>query len=249
MVRIEKFKRSQQEFHQSDERPKKKKMPKWIMKIIVSLVFFLILIAGGVWVAAASGLVSIPVVSSIVYEEPKPMRVVEEGVPVETYLSEAISVELSERLRNCGSGLEADPIRVLLTEASLTASLRLVAKGLGTDFIDADTVQVTVDAEKEVEFFVPIIFDEQRSVLRFRSEIDVKDGAFVVSPGSLSIGQITFPSFLTNFIVSKPINTLVDQLNDQLGSYANLQGIEIEDGVIILIGDVSLEKLGLDKIC
>ncbi|KKW32189.1 MAG: hypothetical protein UY76_C0037G0002 [Candidatus Uhrbacteria bacterium GW2011_GWA2_52_8d] len=125
-----------------------------------SLLLLFVLVGVGVWVAwfvAATGLLHVPVFTSLAYEAPAPIRGVTPGVPVETVLEETFTSTLTRRLYEGGGTLTNRSIQVQIQEASLTASLRSFLEEEGLEWIDSAGVQMAVEPGVGIELFVPLL--------------------------------------------------------------------------------------------
>jgi len=105
------------------------------------------------WTVAATGLVNIPVFTSLAYDAPQPLHTVTPGVPVETVLEEKIISTITQRLYEGGGDIVDQRIQATITEESLTASLRSIVEDSGVDWFGTSRLQVAIDPKVGVEVY------------------------------------------------------------------------------------------------
>src|SRR3989338_8752787 len=132
------------------------------------------------WVLAASGLVRVPIFSSLAYEESAPIRVVDStnAESLERVLERAINTAQSPELS------------VRLSEASLTASLRAELSTLDQPYFTAAGSQMAVEGES-LEVYLPLKTTPQtNNALTARVRLLAQDGGFAAEVSSVRIGGV-----------------------------------------------------------
>ncbi len=210
-----------------------------------SLLLLVVLVGLGVWIAwmvAGTGLIHVPVFTSLAYEAPAPTRTVTPGVPVETVLSETFTSTLTRRLYEGGGALANTAVEASLTEASVTSSLRTFLEKAGMTWIDVSGVQIAVDPEVGMELFIPLRLGSQEvgtaGVVTF--DLSVQDGNLVVAPTSVRLGSSKVPNFMIATFLKPLLEAELQKLNAAMVGYASISSIEILPRELLLKGELSV---------
>lgn len=212
-----------------------------VKKIGILLIILLCLGAATVWVAAVSGLVTVPVVSPLVYETPVPLHVVAVGPPLETYISETFGSILTSRLQSGSGNLSDRMVEITLPEASITTSFRAILRDSGFGLIDADAAQIAIDEQQGVELFLPLANQSNGNALRLLITLGAKDGLVVLNDVQVKIGNLTIPFWLTDLFVEPIMKQGLNSLNQEIGRYASVEKIEAAFGTLNLSGGLTVE--------
>jgi energy-coupling factor transporter transmembrane protein EcfT len=218
----------------------------WFTCSLIVLFVIVGLLIWGTWIVAATGLVHIPVFTSLAYELPEPTRSVSPGVPAQTVLQETFSSTLTRRLYEGGGSLENRSLSVTLSEQSLTASLRSLMEESNIEWLDGSKAQVVIDPEIGIELFVP--FSQTRNDLgtavTARFVLSVTQGQLVVTPTHVQVGLATIPDlFIATFL--KPfLEAELASLNMIVIGYAQISDINIYERELVVTGELSVEVQG-----
>lgn len=217
----------------------------WLGGCGILFLIFLFLAGAAAWLTAASGLMTIPVLSNWAYHEPQPIHKSATGSPAEVYLTEAFSSLLTERLQ-AGSGQLLDrSVEISLSESSLTASFKdwLALNNL-TQF-DNERAQVALDKVQGVEFFLPLANQVNNNALRLLVSLKVENSQVAISSVKISIGNLTAPFWLSDAVLKPFLSEGLGFLNNQIDQYATVENIQILDGSLFFSGTliVKVENL------
>ncbi|MFA6131787.1 MAG: hypothetical protein WC702_01800 [Patescibacteria group bacterium] len=213
------------------------------------LFLFLILllaVVGLAWIVAASGLINVPVLSSLAYKTPAPLHVVAAGAPLETYISETFGAVLTERLQSGAGSLADRSVELSLSENSITTSFRTLLKDNNLSFFSGNLAQVAIDERQGVEIFLPIAGQSNGNALRFIVIPAAKDGLVVAEDIKIKIGNLSIPSFLTNIILKPIINNGLSYLNQEIGRYALIDRLETTTGFLKVFGTLTVEIMKIE---
>lgn len=220
----------------------KKKPHPLVTCAVIIFVLLGVVVAGIMWVIAATGLATIPIFTRLAYEVPTPFRVVTPGVPIETYIQSEVSETLMQRLYQGQGTLEDTTLEVSLSEQSFTASLRSLAEqgGEGLPF-DFSLAQVALDPQKGAEIFLPIKNNPQQTALRLDVYAAVQEGGVVLDIKEASLGALPLPLQVLNPLIHTVVEKNLESLYAELGSYVRLREISYKDGLMILKGELAIE--------
>lgn len=208
--------------------------------VFVLLVF---LVAAGAITCglAASGLITVPVISPMVYEIPAPSHVVVAGPPLEAYISETFGSILTDRLQSGSGSLSDREVEIFLPEASITTSFRAILEDNNFGLIDAAAAQVAIDKNQGVEIFLPLAGQTNGNAARLLLTLGTKDGRAVLNDAQVKIGSLTIPFFVTDIILEPIVNQGLNYLNQEIGRYASLEKIEPLAGALEVSGTLTVE--------
>jgi hypothetical protein len=207
-------------------------------------IFLLTLVCLCVWVCwtlAETGLVEVPFFTSIAYEEPAPIRVVEPGVPVETVLSAQMSGALASRLQQGNGALNDRSVVFSIGEESLTASLRSIAEQSGTNLIDASRAQLAIEKGRGFELFAPIEGNPRGSAFVAWMEVGVKEGVVSIVPINIRVGSCRVPSFIVNTFLRPLIAQELKSIQRELSRVAVIKSVEAFDGLMRIEAEFIVE--------
>ncbi|MBI4435641.1 hypothetical protein HY630_03140 [Candidatus Uhrbacteria bacterium] len=211
-----------------------------------SLLLLAVLVGLGVWIAwsvAATGLVRVPVFTSLANEAPAPTREVTPGVPVETVLNEAFTSTLTRRLYEGGGELTNRSVEVAVSEASLTASLRTFLEGDELEWIDASHSQIVVEPGVGIELFVPLSLESQQpgTAATIVFELSAMEGNLVVTPISVRVGKAKIPDLVIAVFLRPLLEAELAKLNAAMVGYAQISSIETLPRELLIKGELSVE--------
>lgn len=215
----------------------------WLTCSLVVLAMLVGLFVWAAWTVAATGLVRVPVFTSLAFEEPAPLRTVVPGVGVETVLQEAFQTTLTRRLYEGGGTLVDREIEVELDERSLTATLRTFLEEAGMEWIDASRVQIAVEPGVGVELFVPLMDTGSglRTTVRVLFSIEVKEEGVVIVPGDIHVGSAKIPGPLVAAFAVPLLEAELAKLNTAVVGYARIDRIETLPGALRVTGELAVE--------
>jgi hypothetical protein len=226
--------------------PQKKHHP-----VLIAFGVLVIILVGVVlwlsWIVAATGLVHVPVLTSLVYEKPEPVRVVTAGVPVETYVHSFVTREVVERVQ-AGRGALTDTSLVLtIPDNALTASARGASAQEVDLYFDLETSQVAVDPAIGFEIFLPVKDNEQDTAVKVSVWSEVDHSTLAVTITDVWVGNYHVPSWLVGVFAEKYLQHMILELNQELSKYVSISTLYFEEGTVTLAGDLNVELLELLK--
>lgn len=209
-----------------------------------SLLILLLIVSVCVWVGwllAATGLVEVPLLTSLAYDAPKPIHPVEAGTPVEVFVEEQLKSEITSRLQSGSGELQDRSVSLVISEEAFTATLRSFVEESGIALLDGSETQLALDPNIGAELFVPLKNNPRASAVIVTMEVGVVDGDITITPTHLRVGSLELP----RFVVTKLLNPLLQQevvkLNDGLTGYADIDSVVGTAGEMTLTGRLSVE--------
>lgn len=196
-------------------------------KRIMWLVTLILVVCGALAAAvvvARTGLVRIPGISALVYQEPVPERVVVSGAPIESIASTALTNALVTG---------ATSVSVSLPEASLTQSFRTILSNAQVTWVDAARAQVLVH-EEGMDVWLPLSGTE--SVMMARLVPHVKNGQLSITLSSVSVGAVGLPSSVIDAVVRPALEASLADFNAAYAQYAQIDSVETHEGILLLVG-------------
>ena len=205
------------------------------------VIVFVFVIGFFAWQVAATGLVTIPVVSSLAFSEPKPVRFVTAGVTVEQLSETYFKTTLIKRLQ-AGSGSLMDRSVVLeLPESSLTATLQNQLKKFAVKEIDVTHAQIVVMPNQELELFLPIRLQDHLTALTVHIALVAEKGIFDLKLLDVKLGSFHAPSFLIASIVQPFVNRELTSLNEALTSYMHVDSLVSKERSLTVSGTFTVQ--------
>ena len=224
--------------------PEKKHHP-----ILIGLGVLLLLFAGVVlwmsWIAAATGLTQIPILTNLAYEKPEPVHVVTAGVPVETYVHSLVTKEVVERVQAGHGALTDTSIFVTVPDNALTASARSFTEEAGELMFNLETAQVAVDEEVGFELYLPILDNPLESAVVVHVWSEVDHNALSVTVTDVWVGNYHVPAWVVSMLVDKYLHSMLFDLNQDLSRYVAISSLYFEESSVTLAGDLNVELLSL----
>lgn len=204
------------------------------------LVVFFCIIGFVVWQIAASGLVSVPVVSSFAYHEVKPTRVVSKGESVESVAETYFKTTLNERLIKGQGTLTDRSVHVSFSEAALTGSLQKAVQKSALSWIDFSRAQIVVLPNELFEFYVPVQYGGQTTTFTAHFSLQSDAGIFKLDLKDVKIGSSFLPSFLFAYTLQPFVNRELSSLNQALSTYMHVDSLKTEEGIVNVIGSFTV---------
>ncbi len=184
---------------------------------LVALVTLVALVSWSLWTLAATGLVSVPVLSRWAYDVPVPTRVVGEGVPFETVVQQqALSSSLS------------------ISEATLTTELRDALETSGQSFLDPDGAQVAVLGDSGIELFLPVRDTAAHTAIKVLLRLTVEDGAPKATAEEVFVGSWKMGVLLRDGLVNPALGGLLDTAVRELEGSVVVTSIREEEGTLVV---------------
>ncbi|MBI5793672.1 hypothetical protein HZA87_01105 [Candidatus Uhrbacteria bacterium] len=193
------------------------------------------------WVVASTGLVYIPLFTTLAYDKPEPIHAVEPGIPVDVFVKDSLTEEVTKRLQSGSGELKDRAFTLTLSEASLTASIRSLIEESGLTFLDGSEAQVALDGQDGAELFVPLSKNTQASAISLMIDVGAKDGKISIAPTRLRVGSLSIPHFILVNLLDPFLKQELAKLNDALIGYARLNSIVVAQGAVTLTGELSVE--------
>lgn len=227
-------------------RKRKTKQRSWLKTCSLFLLFGVIgVIIWILWMLAATGLVQIPVFSSIAYERPEPIREVTAGVPVQVSVQDQVQTSLRDQLYNSvRQGTSFDSVlSVSLTEESLTSSFRSYMEQTGLPWIDSSHVQMVVDEQEGIQVFMPLLLDgkEGDTAVTAYIDVDVLEGEVLLSVRDVSIGSTSIPRLVIVYFVQPYVESELARITASMVGYSSISALEVLSGQIIVTGDAAVQ--------
>jgi hypothetical protein len=229
----------------SEVRRRTRRSRPWLTCSFIILLTLLVFCLWGLWTVAATGLWKIPLLTGVAYDRPAPTRVVRPGVPVQTIVQEAFTTTLTRRLYEGGGTLTNRSLEVLLSEASLTASLRSLLEESQLGWIDTAGTQLVVDPDVGLELFVPFADSPLKSGATLTFAITTANGNLVVTPTTVMVGSARMPRFLTTAFLKPFLDAELGRLNAALVGYTTFSSIDVLPRELSLRGELAMDREGL----
>ncbi|TAL50074.1 hypothetical protein EPN81_03890 [Patescibacteria group bacterium] len=215
----------------------------WLTCSLLFLALLVGMILWVTWFVAATGLLHVPVFTSLTYTAPEPIRMVTPGVPIEAVLKETFTSTLTRRLYEGGGTLTDRSVEVQIQESSLTASLRTFLEKSAPEWINSSGVQIVVEPGTGIELFVPLDLESQEpgvaGIITF--DLDVDQGNLVVTPVSVRIGAAKIPNFLIVAFLMPLLEAELAKLNTAMVGYAQISSIELLPREVVVKGELAVE--------
>ena len=214
--------------------------------LIFFIAFIVLLVTGLAWIAAATGLVRIPVISGLAYEKPAPAHLVAPGLPLDTKINNDLTAEVNRRLV-AGHGQLADrTITLELPEDGFTSLLKNLVEESGVKEVKSAGAQIAVIPNQGLELFLPLADNPQESALIVWLEVVPDDqGLLNIQITNLQLGSFSLPGLLYRPIIEPLIKQNMAQLNSDWGRYATFEDIKYETGQVVVTGSIVVEVLDL----
>ena len=219
----------------------KKKTRKRFSCCGILFIAFILFVGFIVWEIAATGLVNVPVVSSMAFSESVPVRVVKAGIPAEQLSESEFKKVLIGRVQAGGGTLFDRSITLGLPESSLTATLQNTLKQYPNTNIDASHAQIVVLPNQELELFIPLQVDGRRMALVAHVSLVADKGLFDLKLLNVRLGSFQAPSMLVAALVQPFVNQQLASLNQALSSYMHVDSLITQDGVLTASGTFTVE--------
>lgn len=215
----------------------------WLTCSLIILAIMMGVLVWVVWMIAATGLVRIPVFTSLAYEMPEPLREVKPGVPVEMVLEEQFTTTLTRRLYEGGGMLTNRTIETTITEESLTATLRTLLEESGIGWIDPLRSHVIIEPGQGVIIFLPLLKPNNglQTAISAVFEISAADGVITVVPAHVVVGSARVQDILISVFLKPLLEAELAKVNDLVVGYASISSIGIYSGELVLQGELAVE--------
>ncbi len=245
MVRVEKHSEIQEEISKlKQQKEDTKKEGHTFLKTVALLCFILVVSVclAAAWFVAATGLVRIPVLSSLAYEKPEPTRVVEPGVPIEDLVKAEFEIQLTERFEQGMPLFDDQALTFRVPESSVTSSLRSGMEEAGVEPpLDVSSSQVVISAEDGFELYLPIKDNPQETAVKVVAKPYLDEGQLKLEIIDMRLGSASIPNWFITSIVGPIVQREIKEVTDRAGDYAGLSAIEYHQGEVVITGVTSLE--------
>lgn len=228
-----------QTVRQSGRRPKA-----WVGCLAIIVGAFLLCLGVAGWAVAATGLVRLPVFTSVSYHRPEPSHEVVATTPLDQYVSAVISRELTARLQAGGGTIKDRAISIDLPEGAFTASLRQAFRDNPQTAFDAKRVQVAVDGDG-MEMYLPFSDNPAGSAVLLRLRVDAGQDGLTLRVSDLRVGSLPVPDLVTKATLMPAIQDSFAGFAKQLARYANISTVSYAQGKVTLMGELSDDALNL----
>ena len=217
-----------------------------VLTCLIVLVLAVVLVVG--WagsVVAKTGLVEVPVLTSMFYSVPEPVREVVPSQTFEEAMSDQLTELINERIQDIGGADIDRSLSLDLEEDVLTASLQVLLANQDKYF-ETTEIQLAVVAPDQVELFMPLADSELDSALTVSLVplID-QEGMLDLSIQSLRVGNQKLPNWIVGLVMNRPLDLMVWQLNKNMSQYATWESVQVYDKVLTLTGEINVNILEL----
>jgi len=200
--------------------------------------FILICVIAVLVVVAKTGLVRIPVVSSVVKSVAEPASIV--SVPPQT--SDVVTL-LKLQVEGAVARYARVPteenrlMELRLSDSSVTKSLKGQAFNLGPE-VKAKESQVLFRKDY-AQFFTKIEWQGKQSSLLVNFIPEIKNGNPVLRINKFVVGTLPLPASVLNALVQKELDKELAGFSAQIATLGRLDSLEMRDGAIILKGTLA----------
>src|SRR3989339_660555 len=201
----------------------------WVSLIV--LFVLVVLIGMALWTVAATGLVTIPVISKLAYQTPSPTYVVREGIPFETLLQQQIAAETVRRAY-AGDAAASNEFFISIPENTLTTELRDHLETSGQTFADQDGAQIVVLGESGIELFLPLRDNAQETALVVRLTLSVTEGMLRATAEDVRLGSWQMGSWLREGLINPALDGMLDASMRQIEGTASITSVRADNGSI-----------------
>jgi len=189
------------------------------------------------WFLAQTGFVNVPVLSKF-YNPPEPAHYVEPGQLVDEYAADVFL----DKLESVAYNLSLDNhIQLELSEGILTSGIQEQISNLDSDIFLTNDTQVVIDPNFGMELFLPLKYNDDQAVVILYVTPVLVDKSINIEVNRIQIGNINLPQSMAEIILETPIKTLVEQLNSTFTQFINIESIDVQNGVLIIDGYLSLD--------
>jgi len=195
--------------------------------LFLVLVVFLLLIATAV--IAKTGIVEIPVFSQLFYQLPQPTRQIEASGSSSSLIP---NLDLESASQNL--------VTIEITEENLTALFRQELSGK-KDSSFAENVQAVITTEG-VEFSGLLIKPISVNII-LKLKPELVDHKLDFKLIQAQIGDLSIPPALADQLVDKFLQAKIEEVNQSLNKFGQLQNIKLLDSKLIVSGQLNLESL------
>ncbi|MFA6533555.1 MAG: hypothetical protein WCT37_00105 [Patescibacteria group bacterium] len=180
----------------------------------IAVLFFAVVVGGAAVVAARTGLVSLPVLTALVYQPPEPIHWVKNNAP--------------RPLPN----LTAPASRLVLDEASLTKSLQGSVQefNLSQERLQIRLAQVAIEPDN-LEIFAQFS-RPAGGYLSFELAPRLANGKLIFIVKKIKLGQLGLPRWLGGIALEQLLNSQLDEL--LAGSPMVFKAVALETGRLII---------------
>lgn len=204
--------------------PNKKRKKYCCLKFCGSGCIFFVLII--ILLLNAIGIIKIPIISSLIYHEPKPEEVI---IPTEEKVK-----SLQDKLENLP--LDEENFKIEITQDELTSYL---VYNQPKNKIELESPQIAITSE-EIKLFGQV----QKKPLKIAFRVDfipwIQNGQLKINIQKIYFGSIKIPSFLINRLQETITEELEKSLpEDEIFFITNIQ---LKDKKMIISGEIQYEE-------
>lgn len=181
-------------------------------RLVKLLVGIFLLCLPFVYLLAAAGIISVPIVGGLIYHTPMSDHLVTAGIPFN----------------------DAALKSLVFHESMLTASLQNGLAGEGSRLFEASGSQVAVVNGHGVEVFLPFMESEQRSALIIGLTLDLEDGKVSPRLTSLHVGNLPIAPSIANLLVISSLRSAIESFNNQISQVVTIASIDYANGSVIV---------------
>ena len=209
--------------------------------LLLFLVLIVVVVLGIGWVVAATGLVKIPILSSMAYEKPEPTRVVEAGVSLEDLVKAEFEIQFAQHVIDTSGILEDMRMDFHVPEDALTTTLRSGIEETGDDQIEAVHAQVVVLAETGFELYLPVKDSPQETAIMVTANLSILESKTNIEIIEVKLGSLSLPEKIINAIIVPIAQRQIEGMLEKTNLYAQIESIEYAQGEVIIRTEASID--------
>ena len=209
--------------------------------LTIIAVFFVLVVVGLGWMIASTGLLRVPILSSIAFRTPVPTRHVSPGLPAEKFAASYFASTVAKRLQEGGGEFIDRTITLQVPESSLTATLQNALRGSSASFLDVNSAQIVVLPNEELELFIPVRTDAGLTALTARVSLVADQGKFNLSLKDVLVGSVDIPGYIVASSLQPFVNRELASLNQALSSYMHVDSLRTLNGALIATGSLTVQ--------
>jgi len=193
----------------------------------LGLIFLLLPLTIGLAVVAKTGIVNIPLFSSIFYAPPQPSRVV------------TVDQDAMEGIRNgVAVNLVEGTTRLTLTEAELTYLVRQLVSS-GSDPLFSPTVQAVINPSG-IELS-GLLLRPIRANLAITLVPAVADGTLHFNLKTVTLGALSLPPSFAEMLVGETLRSSLAPVSASLEPLGTLEAVTLKAGTIVIEGSLKAD--------
>lgn len=207
-----------------------------IMGVILGVLFI-----GGAWVVAATGLVTVPVISSLAYRPVQPMHQVKAGVSVAQTVQSTLPTLITKKYQATGGRQTVFDVSIQIPESALTRTIQDGLEKNAIEIIDTKGTQIAVGEGQMLELYVPIKRNGNTTPLLVTMHLVQDQGVFDLSIDHAVLGSMPLPAMWIGALTESAVTEQLTYLNKAISTYMSVHTLETKDAALVITGEVHLQ--------